>query len=99
MEECAPASLHSHMCSRPPSGADAGERNKRRGGADTAGSETYLEVLEDVLGRWGLALAHCGGKETDIGGTREIFIFLFLPFNFIFYLLAAVVLFCFVVVI
>lgn len=65
------------MCSRPPSAADAGERNKHRGGADTAGPETYLEFLEDILGRWGLALDHHGGKETDIGDTREIFILTF----------------------
>ena len=39
-----------------------------------AGPETYLEVLEGLLGRGGLTLAHCVGKDTDRGGPRKIFI-------------------------
>ena len=50
VEACAPAGLHGHMCSRPASGTDAGERSTCRGGADTAGPETYLEVLEPYWG-------------------------------------------------
>ena len=34
----------------------------------TAGPETYLEILEDFLGRQGLAVAHCGDKDKDTGG-------------------------------
>ena len=33
--------------------------------------QTYLWVLEGLLGRWGSAVAHCGGKETDARGPRE----------------------------
>ena len=42
----------------------------------TAGPETYLEVLEGLLGRHGLALAHYGSKDTDRGGPRKIFLLL-----------------------
>ena len=44
----------------------------------TAGPENYLEVLESLLGRWGLAVGHCGGKDTDNGDPREKFFFCFL---------------------
>lgn len=30
------------------------------------------EVLEDLLGRWGLAVAHCTDKEIESGGLRNI---------------------------
>ena len=30
------------------------------------------EVLEGLLGRWGLAVAHCTDKETESGGLRNI---------------------------
>ena len=30
------------------------------------------EVLEGLLGRWGLAVAHCMDKETESGGLRNI---------------------------
>ena len=33
--------------------------------------ETYLWVLEDLLGRWGSAVAHCGDKDTGSRGPRE----------------------------
>ena len=75
MEACAPASLHQHTCSRPASGAEAGERNRCKGGADKAGPETYLEVLEGLLGSQGLTVALCGGKDNNSRGTREIFTF------------------------
>ena len=42
----------------------------------TAGPETYLEVLEVLMGRWGLAVAHWGSKDTDRGGPRKIFLIL-----------------------
>ena len=42
----------------------------------TADPATYLEVLEGLLGRQGLALAHCGGNDTDRGGPRKIFLLL-----------------------
>ena len=34
-------------------------------------SQTYLQVLEVLLGRQGSAMAHCGGKDTVGGGPRE----------------------------
>ena len=42
----------------------------------TAGPENYPEVLEGLLGRRGLALAHCGSKDTDRVGPRKIFFLL-----------------------
>ena len=33
--------------------------------------KTYLWVLEDLLGRWGSAVAHCGDKDMGSGGPRE----------------------------
>ena len=33
--------------------------------APTAGPETYLEVLEGLLGRQRLAVTHSGGKDID----------------------------------
>ena len=84
-----PPALHEHVYSRPASGADAGERNTCRGGADAAGPETYLEVSEGLLGRRGLDVAHCRGKDTDSRGTREFFIFSIL---FYFLLLSSFVL-------
>lgn len=33
--------------------------------------QIYLWVLKDLLGRWGLAVAQCGGKDTGDGGRRE----------------------------
>ena len=62
MEACTPAGLHGLMYSRPALGADAGERKTCRGGADTVGPETYLEVLEALLGRWGFDVAHVGAR-------------------------------------
>ena len=50
------------------------------------GSESYLEALEGLLGRWGLVLAHCGSKGTDRGGPRKIFL-LPLLLSFILFLL------------
>lgn len=38
---------------------------------DTAGPETYLELLEGLPGRQGLAGAYRGGKDTDRRGPRE----------------------------
>ena len=35
--------------------------------------QTYLWVLEGLLGRQGLAVAHCSGKDTGSGGPREYF--------------------------
>ena len=49
----------------------------------TAGPETYLEVLEGLLRRRGLALGHCGSKDTDRGGPRRIFLVLTLFFCFV----------------
>ena len=57
----------------------------------TVGPETYLEVLEGLQGRQGLAVAHCGDKDTDSRGPREflnlfIYYFYFLHFlKYIFY--------------
>ena len=42
----------------------------------TAGPETYLEVLEGLLGRQGLALANFTSKDTERGGPRKIFLLL-----------------------
>ena len=39
----------------------------------TAGTETYLEVLEGLLGRKGLSVAHRGDNDTDRRGLRESF--------------------------
>ena len=39
-----------------------------------AGPKTYLEVLEGLLERKGLAVAHCGSKDTDRGDPRKIFL-------------------------
>ena len=50
MEACAPAGLCGHVCSGPASGTDAGERKTFKGGANAAGPETYLEVLEAYRG-------------------------------------------------
>ena len=59
----------------------------------TAGPETYLEVLEDFLGRLGLALAHCGSKNSDRGGSGKIFLLLLFFFvSFIFFSVGDVVL-------
>lgn len=71
METCPQAGLHEHMCSGSTSGADTGERNTRRSGADTEGTDNYLKVLEALLGRQRLDVAHCGGNETDSRSTRE----------------------------
>ena len=49
----------------------------------TEGLDTCLEVLEGLLGRQGLALAHCGSKETDRGVHRKIFLLLLFLFCFI----------------
>ena len=52
----------------------------RAGAAATVpavGPETSLEVLEGLLGRWGLTVAHCGSKNTDRGGTRKILLLQF----------------------
>ena len=50
----------------------------------TAGPETYLEVLEDLLGKRGLAVAHCGSKDTYRGSPGKTFLlllfFLFVSF-------------------
>ena len=35
------------------------------------GSETYLEVLKDFLGRWGLAVAYYEDKDNDSGVPRD----------------------------
>ena len=67
------------MCSGPASGADTGEKNTCKGGADTMGSETDLKVLKGLLGKWGLHGAHHGDKDTDGRGTMES---LLLFFNF-----------------
>ena len=40
------------------------------------GPETYLEVLEGLLGRQGLALAQRGGKDTESRGLRKILLLL-----------------------
>lgn len=63
----------------------------------TAGPETYLEVLGGLLQRRSLAVAHCGGQDTDNGGLREILLLLFALgiFGFCFFFLS----FCSVVVI
>ena len=46
----------------------------------TVGPETYLEVLEGLLGRQGMAVTHCGGKDTDSRGPQKIF---FVSFYFV----------------
>ena len=33
--------------------------------------QTYLWVLEGLMRRQGLAVAHCGGNNTDHGGLRK----------------------------
>ena len=47
----------------------------------TVGPETYLEIVENLQRRQGLAVTHHGGKEPDKGGPRKFF------FNFLFYFL------------
>ena len=37
----------------------------------TGGPETYLEVLEGLMERWGLAMAPHRGKDTDSEGRRK----------------------------
>ena len=45
---------------------------------------TYLEVLEGLLGNWGLAVPHCGSKDTNRGGTRKILLlYFFCLFHFV----------------
>ena len=52
----------------------------------TAGLETYLKVLEGLLGRRRLAVAHCGVKDTDSRGPKKILIFFcFVLFLFYFF--------------
>ena len=36
----------------------------------TESPETYLEVFKGLLGRWRLAMSHCGDKDTDSGGPN-----------------------------
>ena len=43
------------------------------------GSETYLEVLKDFLGRWGLAVAYHEDKDNDSIVPRD-FVFVLLSF-------------------
>ena len=83
---CTLAGLCRHGWFREDSGADAGGRNTRRSGADTAGPETYLEVLKGLLGRWGWSVAHHGGKDTDSGGRREFCVCVCVCFVLLFYL-------------
>lgn len=49
----------------------------------TADTENYLEVFESLLRMWGLALAHCGSKNIDRRGSREILLPFFLCVCFI----------------
>ena len=52
----------------------------------TADPESYIEVLEGLLGRQGLALAPCRRKDTDRGSSRKIFLlllFCFALFHFV----------------
>ena len=49
----------------------------------TEDPQIYLEVFEGLLRRWGLAVAHCGNKETDRGGPRKIFLLLLFLFCFV----------------
>ena len=52
----------------------------------TAGPQTYLEVLEDLLGRWRLSVAHLGGKDIYKRGPRYLLLlFLYLFFKFVIY--------------
>ena len=47
--------------------------------AHTVGPETYLEVMEGLLRRQGLAVAHHVGKDLDSGDLRE-YMFCFVVF-------------------
>ena len=58
----------------------------------TVGPETYLEVLDSLLGRQGLAVTHCGGKDTESRGTKKILLILF----FVLYCYVAVIIFLFI---
>ena len=49
----------------------------------TADPESYIEVLEGLLGRQGLALATCRRKDTDRGSSRKMFLLLLFGFALI----------------
>lgn len=54
----------------------------------TMGPETYLEALEDILGRQKLTVAHVGGKDTDNLDPRKILqLILFLMFYFFLFII------------
>ena len=61
----------------------------------TADPETYLEVLEGLLGRQGLALAPCRRKDTDRGSSRKIFLLLLFCFALFHYVQLFLLLFIF----
>ena len=44
-------------------------------------SKIHLEAQEGLLGRWGLAVSHCGSKNTARGGTRKRFLALLFFFS------------------
>ena len=73
IEAWVPAGLHGQVCSGPASGADAGERNTCRSGADRVGPETYLEVLEALFQEAGVRCSSRWGKDTDSRSTRDFF--------------------------
>ena len=48
------------------------------------GSRDFPRGLEGLLGRWGFAVAHHGGKDTGSGGPKEfVLVVLFIVFIFI----------------
>ena len=59
----------------------------------TADTENYLEVLESLLRMWGLALVHCGSKNTDRRGYRKILLLLF--FVYVCFILLICCCYCF----
>jgi len=61
----------------------------------TADPETYLEVLEGLLRRQGLALAPCRRKDTDRGSSRKMFLLLLFCFALFHYVQLFLLLFIF----
>ena len=45
--------------------------HRKKQGLHSSLGQTYLQVLEDLLGRWELAVAQCRGKDTGCRGTKE----------------------------
>lgn len=77
-----PASLCQHVCTRAVSGVDSSGRNTGRCGAETAGAETYLQVLEGLLGRQVLTVAHRAARILIAEGPGNLCVCVFFSFFF-----------------